>query len=669
MWDDHSNFGYSTIAAAPFPATTGTSLVVQSGDGALFPTTPFNCTIWPPGVQPLASNAEIVTVTAVVGDVLTITRAQEGTAAVAIVVGYQIANTTSKKVFTDIENSIILSVFAGGNSAGAPSISIADSPTIMWGFAGNTLTGSAVGGGGGGIGISAGGNSQSTGVVTFANSNGITFGLDGVGVMTASHDGITAQSTQPVAASASNGSFLFSTLGFVDGNGVTFGTGAGGIFASIAASAVPGIVFSAGTASSNLTKVVFSNSNNITFGLNGSVITASFFQSVIPIAAGSQQATAGVSFVNSNGITWGMSNSSDITASFNGLTTQTVQPVAASASNGSFLFSTLGFSNANGVTFGSSAGGIITASVAAGAAASITFSAGTSSAALNSLVFADSNGVSFGLNGSTLTASVATVGGAINFVEFEPQPAAVNGVFQALFSSFNTYIGAAFALPGNINNKYARMLLNFTMGATNATTLGSATATGSYGETGTFQAMFYSSGTGASSNSLILISSNTCSTCHVVSFSMTNTTQYTISHLISFPQEGVQSTFSSTKAFSTNSYVNSTSNVANFLGKKFMDFDLTASLTGGNYVFMAGQYSSDSSSGGALTAIKNFSLRQNSVFLNLITFQQNPYFGTGGGQTKAFNGLAWFLGTNTLSAIDFASISNNGSYAYFSLKT
>jgi len=92
--DAHSNFGYSTVQS-PAPGLAGTSLKVATGEGALFPAAPFNCTVWPAGVQPLASNAEIVRVTAVVGDTLTITRAQEGTTAKNITAGYQIANTTS----------------------------------------------------------------------------------------------------------------------------------------------------------------------------------------------------------------------------------------------------------------------------------------------------------------------------------------------------------------------------------------------------------------------------------------------------------------------------------------------------------------------------------------------------------------------------------------------
>lgn len=85
------NFAYSTVATAPSPATSGTSLVVASGEGARFPTASFKAVIWPAGVQPLSSNAEIVNVTAVSTDTLTITRAQESSSARTVIVGDQIA--------------------------------------------------------------------------------------------------------------------------------------------------------------------------------------------------------------------------------------------------------------------------------------------------------------------------------------------------------------------------------------------------------------------------------------------------------------------------------------------------------------------------------------------------------------------------------------------------
>ena len=107
MADAHANFAYSTVATAPSPATSGTSLVVQAGNGALFPTAPFQAVLWPAGANPTSTNSEIVRVTAVATDTFTITRAQESTTAQTVVVGFQIAANITKKWFTDIETSII----------------------------------------------------------------------------------------------------------------------------------------------------------------------------------------------------------------------------------------------------------------------------------------------------------------------------------------------------------------------------------------------------------------------------------------------------------------------------------------------------------------------------------------------------------------------------------
>lgn len=102
-YDNHGNFGYDTVATAPSPATSGTSLVLTANN--LVASVPFNATVWPPGVAPLASNAEIVRVTANSSGTLTITRAQEGTSAKSIATNWQIANTITAKMLTDIENA------------------------------------------------------------------------------------------------------------------------------------------------------------------------------------------------------------------------------------------------------------------------------------------------------------------------------------------------------------------------------------------------------------------------------------------------------------------------------------------------------------------------------------------------------------------------------------
>src|ERR1035437_7149636 len=110
MSDQHLNFAYSSVATAPSPATSGTSLVLNSGDGALFPAAPFQATIWPTASNPLSSNAEIVRVTVKSTDTLTITRAQEGTSARTVIPGDQIAAGITVKSITDVESPRVQTV-------------------------------------------------------------------------------------------------------------------------------------------------------------------------------------------------------------------------------------------------------------------------------------------------------------------------------------------------------------------------------------------------------------------------------------------------------------------------------------------------------------------------------------------------------------------------------
>src|SRR3990167_6680199 len=102
-FDPHKNFAYSTVLTAPSPASSGLSLVVQSGDGAKFPAVSFNATVWPAGQNPTTANAEIIRVSAIATDTFTIAREQEGSSARTIVVGDQIAATITAKTLTDAE--------------------------------------------------------------------------------------------------------------------------------------------------------------------------------------------------------------------------------------------------------------------------------------------------------------------------------------------------------------------------------------------------------------------------------------------------------------------------------------------------------------------------------------------------------------------------------------
>ena len=150
-YDAHANFAYSTVATAPSPASSGTSLVVQTGDGANFPAAPFNATVWPAGSQPTKANSEIVRVTAIATDTFTITRTQESSSARTIVTGDQIAATITAKTLTDIE--------ANATGSSSQTIYASESHTFESIDAFKTT------------------NSVGTGSVTFDASNGLMLAL------------------------------------------------------------------------------------------------------------------------------------------------------------------------------------------------------------------------------------------------------------------------------------------------------------------------------------------------------------------------------------------------------------------------------------------------------------------------------------------------------------
>lgn len=100
--DATKNFAYSTVLTAPSSPTAGTTLVVQSGDGAKFPTAPFDLTLYPVGTLPLIGNAEIVRCTNVSTDTLTIVRAQYGTSAQTVAVGWAVDNAVTAALLAQL---------------------------------------------------------------------------------------------------------------------------------------------------------------------------------------------------------------------------------------------------------------------------------------------------------------------------------------------------------------------------------------------------------------------------------------------------------------------------------------------------------------------------------------------------------------------------------------
>lgn len=73
-------------------STTDTIWYLKTGYGAIMPSVPFKLTATPFGMLSTASNSEIVAVTAVSGDTLTVTRAQNGTTAKSFEAGDIVGN-------------------------------------------------------------------------------------------------------------------------------------------------------------------------------------------------------------------------------------------------------------------------------------------------------------------------------------------------------------------------------------------------------------------------------------------------------------------------------------------------------------------------------------------------------------------------------------------------
>ncbi len=90
----YKNLAFGLVSTIPSPPTSGTSLVLQSGQGTRFPDpateSAFYCTVCPPNVDPDPSNSEIIKVTGKSTDTLTIVRAQRGSSARTIAVGDRI---------------------------------------------------------------------------------------------------------------------------------------------------------------------------------------------------------------------------------------------------------------------------------------------------------------------------------------------------------------------------------------------------------------------------------------------------------------------------------------------------------------------------------------------------------------------------------------------------
>lgn len=99
--DPLKNLSYGVVFTAPIPSVSGTTLTLRAGEGAYFSANT-NATLFPQGVIPQLSTAEIVRITSISGDILTISRAQESSTARIIEVGWQVLSGITEKFLADL---------------------------------------------------------------------------------------------------------------------------------------------------------------------------------------------------------------------------------------------------------------------------------------------------------------------------------------------------------------------------------------------------------------------------------------------------------------------------------------------------------------------------------------------------------------------------------------
>jgi hypothetical protein len=358
---------------------------------------------------------------------------------------------------------------AGTTSNNLNAITFSNANGVSFGLNGSVMTGSVAAAGGaqtGISGISAGTTILTAGTLSFGNSNGITFGLNGsviTGTVATNYQSQGAYLTTAMQSNAATISNInvsagttsgnLSALTYANSNGVSFGLNNGTITATVAtnyqsqgaylttamqsnAATISNINLSAGTTSSNISAFVFSNSNNVSFGLtNGSQVTASASfpaQTVQPMyysASGTSSSSGTIQFGNTQGVSFSLSNGSIVGSVATNYQSQGAYLTTAMVSNAGSNFVGLNTAITGGSLTANSSG--ISINIPAAAPSPVYIQAGTTNGSLGTISFANSNGVSFGLNGSTITASAA--GGAAdgyNFIQI--------GTTGTLGASFST---------------------------------------------------------------------------------------------------------------------------------------------------------------------------------------------------------------------------------------
>lgn len=187
---------------------------------------------------------------------------------------------TSQSVQTQASGAIAGSGFTSTTTAGTAVVGTHNSAGLSLGIPVYITTFTPGGAQTGISSIVAGGSTQTVGMLSFANSNGVTFGLSTgavTGTITAS---VTAANPGISSIADAANTQTVGMLSFANSNGITFGLSTGANTATLTASfnsagLLSNINISGGASSANVSAVTFSNANGVTFGYDKTNVTAS----------------------------------------------------------------------------------------------------------------------------------------------------------------------------------------------------------------------------------------------------------------------------------------------------------------------------------------------------------------------------------------------------------
>jgi hypothetical protein len=556
-------------------------------------------------------------------------------------------------------------------------------------------------GGVGSLAISAGTLSGIRSDLTFSNSNGVSFGLDTNGVITASVGAFGAGLTN-IKLSAGVASELRSDVTFSNSNGVSFGLNAGTITASVqtdyqspgaylttaqppgaylTTAQPPGAYLTTAMASGQSSNFVQANATFFGTNASGTIASNGISVSVAAVGAGgagtgfTTATTAGTDVVgtlSTNGLSMGIPAFLTTAAAGGGITN-----VAMSAGTVSTLASAFTFSNSNNVTFGFGTGasaGVITASFsAAGGAGAGTNTSVITTAGTDLSFEVNTSGITIAYPAWLTTAANSTVtggggGGAtlsfynnLELVSFNAKlPIDRSGLFVF-----------PFILPQAVNFGYIRLWASLGPQGTSGVTATSANTSFTANQSLSSAMLLFTQMPGANSNSLGLLTSKVMSFGWQNSISNGNTgSQFSVSINLTYPIQGTYSTTQFTSAYTATAYSVGVAQLSNFSFNKCMDVPYQGSLTAGNYWLAVG-FSSASAVNGP-SALTNAKMNDLNFYGNTQAVAPGLMGVTAATSVQMFAGLGqWHttLALSSTSVIAFSDISaiTNSPIIYFQM--